>query len=162
MLRLGPKTQQCIDAVLSKLTGLYVVQVARSYIGLRGFDRFEDVPEEVRWNVRVGGEPVFDVAPLHDPTIKHVLHGRLPIPPGAAIGQQAGIADWIIDAQVFIDPVVISKGAVIQHLDLIHWREYGQWALVLVQCISPAPDGVNLDGICWAAWSCWTACFGLG
>ena len=97
--------------------------------------------------MRAGSEPVFDVAPLHDPTIKHVLHGRLPIPPGAAIGQQAGIADWIIDAQVFIDPVVISKGAVIQHLDLIHWREYGQWALVLVQCISPAPDGVNLDGI---------------
>lgn len=35
MPRLGPETQQCVDAVLSKLTGLYVVQVARSYFGLR-------------------------------------------------------------------------------------------------------------------------------
>ena len=144
---LCPQAQQRIYAVLGKLAGLNVVQVAGSYVGLRRLDRFEHMLEKVGWDVRRCGELIFDVGPPDNSTVQHVLHGRFPIPPWAAIGQQAGIANGIRDAHVLINIVMIAQHAIIKRANLVYRRKDGQRALVLVQCVAPAPDRIDLNGV---------------
>ena len=85
------------------------------------------------------------VGPVDDAGVEHELYGLFPVPARSAVWQEACIADRVLDADLLVHKVVVTKNALIHRLNLVQWGKDWQWFCVLIQSVAPAPNNVDFD-----------------